>query len=383
MALTQVQQAIELIQRATRILIATRQPTTTDALAAIASVLLYLNKAGKTADAVVPRFDRRSVPAFLRGLDAVRPSVGAIRAFEISLDVNQNPLDQLLYDVKDGQLKITLVPKIGEWSPKDVTFRHGQDRYDLVLALDCPDAHALGDLFLEHADFLYRTTIINIDRDPGNEHWGQLNLVDLTAVSTTEILFALFSAWNRNLIDEDIATALLAGMIAKTQSFRTSNVSPKTLQTASELVAMGARREDIVHGLWRTRTIPTLKLWGRALARLETDRESGLVWAALSRQDFIEAGADEKALDGIVQELVGYAPEAKVIILLHECQDAGRGVVAQLHAIPPFSATELGRIFGAHGSRELVEFSLGPETNLLEATQLVINRLRESLKMLK
>jgi phosphoesterase RecJ-like protein len=379
MALTQVQQAIELIQRAERILVATRQPATTDALAAVASVLLFLNKAGKTADAVVLDFDLQKAPAFLRGLEAVRPAMGAVRAFEVLLDVSQNKLDQLNYDVKDGRLKITLVPQTGEWSPKDVAFRHGQDRYDLVLALDCPDAHALGDLFRDHADFLYRSNIINIDRDPGNEHWGQLNLIDLTAVSTTEILFDLFVSWNRNLIDEDIATALLAGMIAKTQSFRTSNVSPKTLQTASELVAMGARREQVVHGLWRTRTIPTLKLWGRALARLESDRQTGLVWTTLTRQDFVEAGTDEKSLEGIVRELVAYAPESKVIVLFHECQEAHRGVVAQIHTLPPYSASELGRIFGAHGSREQVEFSLGPESNLTDGTKLVTERLREAL----
>lgn len=380
MALTQAQQAIELMQRAERILIASKQPATTDSLAAVASVLLFLNKAGKTADAVVPGFDPSAAPAFLPGLQAIRPQLGAVRAFEISLDVADRPLDQLHYDVADGKLKITVVPQSGEWSPKDVAFRHGSDRYDLVLALDCPDAHALGDLFRDHADFLYRTDVINIDRDPGNEHWGQLNLVDLTAVSSTEILFALLAGWNRHLIDEDIATALLAGMIAKTQSFRTPNVTPKTLQTASDLMAMGARREDIVHGLWRTRTVPALKLWGRALARLETDRVCGLVWTSLSRQDFLEAGTDERALDGIVRELVAYAPETKIVVLFHECQEAGRGVVAQIHALPPHSAVELGRAFGAHGSREFVEFPLGPETKLVDAVSLVIGRLRETLK---
>jgi phosphoesterase RecJ-like protein len=380
MALTQTQQAIELIQRAERILIATRQPATTDALAAVASVLLFLNKAGKIADAVVQDFDPSKTPSFLRGLEAVRPTMGAVRAFEISLDVSQSQLDQLNYDVQDGRLKITLVPQAGEWSPKDVAFRHGQDRYDLVLALDCPDAHALGDIFREHADFLYRANIINIDRDPGNEHWGQLNLVDLTAVSTTEILFNLFTEWNRNLVDENIATSLLAGMIAKTQSFRTSNVSPKTLQTASELVAMGARREEIVHGLWRTRTVPTLKLWGRALSRLETDRTTGLVWTSLTRQDFIEAGTDEKALDGVVRELVAYAPESKIVVLFHECHEVGRGVVVQIHALPPQSASELGRIFGAHGSREQVDFNLGPESNLIDGPKMVIDRLRGALQ---
>lgn len=380
MALTQVQQTTELIQRSKRILIVTRQPETTDALAACVAVSLFLNKLQKTADVVIPGFEAKRAPAFLKS-DTVKPALGAVRAFEISVDVSANPLDQLHYDVKDGRLLIDIVPKSGEWSPKDVTFRHGQDRYDLVIALDCPDVHALGSLFADHADFLYRTPILNIDRDPGNEYWGQINLVDLTAVSTTEILYRLFADWNRNLIDEDIATALLAGMISKTQSFRTSNVTPQTLQTASELVAMGAKREEIVHGLWRTRTVPTLRLWGRALSRLEQDRDSGLVWTSLARQDFLEAGADERALDGIVRELVSYAPDAKVILLAHERADAGKAHIRMtIHAQPPHSAQELGRLFGVSGSRETVEFNLPPETSLFEGTRMVVDRLRQTLK---
>ena len=213
MALSQEQQAIELILRAKRILVVTKQPPTVDALSSVVGVLLFLNKCNKTVDAVVPDFDPAQLPAFLPRAKNMRPALGAIRAFEITLDVSANPLDDLHYDVKDGKLFITVVPKNGEWSPKDVTFRHGEDRYDLVIALDCPDTQALGSLFQEHADFLYRTPVMNIDRDPGNEYWGQINLVDLTAVSSSEILFGLFSRWNRNLVDEDIATALLAGMI--------------------------------------------------------------------------------------------------------------------------------------------------------------------------
>lgn len=383
MALTQVQQATELIQRSKRILIVTRQPETTDALAACVAVSLFLNKQQKAADAVIPDFDAKQAPAFLK-TEGLKTILGAVRSFEISVDVNLNPLDQLHYDVKDGRLLIDIVPKSGEWSPKDVTFRHGQDRYDLVIALDCPDVHALGSLFADHADFLYRTPILNIDRDPGNEYWGQINLVDLTAVSTTEILYRLFAEWNRNLIDEDIATALLAGMISKTQSFRTSNVTPQTLQTASELIAMGARREEIVHGLWRTRTVPTLRLWGRALSRLEQDRESGLVWTSLTRQDFIEAGADERALDGIVRELVSYAPDAKVIVIAHERQQNGRPEVKiTIHVQPPHSAQELGRIFGVSGSRETVEFSLPSPTTLMEGTATVVDRLRQVMRAIK
>lgn len=383
MALSHEQQAVELITRSKRILIATKEHAPIDAQATVAALLAYLKKQGKEADAVLPALDASRVPNFLPQREELKPTIGAMRAFNLSLDVTQTPLSELLYDVKDGKLQITIVPKKGEWSPKDVTFKHGDDRYDLVIVVDCPDLASLGSLFREHADFLYRTPIIAIDRDPGHEHFGQVNLVDLTAVSTTEVLFGIFERWNKNMIDETVATALLAGMIAKTQSFRTSNVTPKTLQTASQLIAMGAKREEIVHGLWRSRTVPMLKLWGRALARLEQDRELGLVWSILARQDFIEAGARDNALDGIVSELVAYSPEAKVIVLFAESENATHGARVSIHAMPPHSAQELGRAFGANGSRDLVEFHLSPGEPLVEGTKKVIDRLRETLKATK
>jgi nanoRNase/pAp phosphatase (c-di-AMP/oligoRNAs hydrolase) len=384
MALSHEQQAIELITRAKRILIATKEHAPVDALSSIVALSAFLKKLNKESDAVAPGFDAAKAPAFLPTAKQVHPVIGAMRAFQLNLDVSTVPLSELMYEVKNGKLEITIVPKTGEWSPKDISFKHGEDRYDLVIALDCPDMAALGPLFREHADFLYRTTIVNIDRDPGNEHWGQVNLVDLTAVSTSEVLFGMFERWNRHLLDEEIATALLAGMIAKTNSFRNENVTPKTLQISSQLISMGAKREDIVHGLWRTRTVPTLKLWGRALSRLEQDREHGLVWTTLARQDFLDAGAVETALDGIVDELVGYAPEAKVVVLVYETEHAAKtGACVSIHVTPPYSAQELGRTFGATGSRDKVEFCLAPGASLVEGVKTVIERLRGTLKATK
>lgn len=381
MALTQEQQAIELVTRAKRILVATKEHAQADSLSAVVALTAFLKKQKKNVDAIVPGYDASTAPTFLPKLEEITPSIGAMRAFLLSLDVRQTPLGELMYDVKDGKLEITVVPKSGEWTPKDVSFKHGEDRYDLVITIDCPDMASMGSVARDHADFLYRTPVVNIDRDPGNEHWGQINLVDLTAVATTEVLFGLFDRWNRHIIDEHIATSLLAGMIAKTQSFRTANVTPKTLQTASQLIAMGARREEIVHGLWRTRTVPTLKIWGRALSRLEQNRDLGLVWTTLSRQDFLDAGAHDNALDGVVDELVAYAPEAKIVVLIYETEHAAKsGACVTIHVAPPHSAQEIGRIFGANGSRARVEFCLTPGQSLVEGTQMVVKRIEETLK---
>jgi len=379
MSLTAEQQALEQITRAKRILVASKENPSLDALAAAAACSLFLKKMGKEHDAVVPGFVRADAPTFLPGLDALSPSVGAMRTARITLDVTRTPLSELMYDVRDGMLEITVAPKKGEWSPKDLSFKNGGDRYDLVIALDCPDMASLGTLMRDHADFLHRTTVINVDRDPGNEMWGQVNLADLNAVATCEVLYGLFKTWNRAHIDGDVATALLAGMIARTKSFRTPNVTPRTLASASELVACGGRREEIVQGLWRTRTVPTLKLWGRALSRLEHDRDRGLVWSVLTRQDFVETGASDASLDGVVDELIAYAPEAKVVALIHEPADAGPAHVS-LHANPPHSAADLGRPFDASGTRERATFRLPAGQTVVEGTKAVVDRLRTSLK---
>jgi phosphoesterase RecJ-like protein len=379
MALTPQQQALEQITRAKRILVVTKEHAPNEASASASACALFLQAMGKQVDTVVPGADRSAVPAFLPNASGLRSSIGAMRAFNIALDVKEVPLGELMYDVKDGVLNITVVPKHGEWTPKHLSFKHGEDRYDLVIALDAPDMQSLGELSRTHADFLYRTTVINIDCDAANEHWGQINIVDLNAVSTTEVLFGLFDTWNRHLVNADIATALLAGMIAKTKSFRTPNVTPKTLTTASQLVAAGARREEIVHGLWRTRTVPILKLWGRALSRLEQDRDRGIVWTSLSRQDFLETGAGSDSLDDVTGELIAYAPDAKVVVFVYETETAD-GVMVSIHATGSFSAAELSRPFGGTGTRERAVFKLQEKVPLLEATKTVIERLRETIK---
>ena len=384
MALSLEQQAIEQIGRADRILIVTKEHAGVDTQASVSALLAYLKKQHKQVDAVIPNIDVKSIPTFLPETKEIKPAVGAMRAFLLSLDVTRTPLSELSYDIKDGKLGITVIPKSGEWSPQDIAFKHGEDRYNLVIAIDCPDMASLGPIFQQHADFLYRTPIITIDRDPANEHWGQINLVDLTAVSSSEVLFGMFERWNRHLIDENIATALLTGMIAKTQSFRTTNVTPKTLQTASQLITMGARREEIVHGLWRTRSVPVLKLWGRALSRLEHTPEIGLVWTVLPRQDFIETGSSDTELDGIITELMSYSPDAKVIAMIHEPNDAHTaGVSVTVHAVAPFSAQELTRSFGSSGTKEKATFRLTPGTQIMDGAKAVIARLTEQLETVK
>jgi len=379
MALTESQQALEQITRASRILIVTREFAPADAVASAIAAGLFLKKMGKTADIAVPGFDERAAPAFLAGMSEIRSALGPLRALEISLDVTKTPIDEFSYDVRDGKLEITVIPKEREWNVNDLAFKHGKDRYDLIVAVDAPDMASIGAPARDHADFFHRTTIVNIDHAATNERWGQVNLIDLNAVSTTEVLHGLLAEWNRALIDEPIATALLAGMIAKTRSFRTANVTPRTLSTSSQLMAMGAKREAIVNGLWRTRTVATLKLWGRALSRLRHEANTGIVWTVLSHKDFIESETGDEALDDIFDELIAYAPEAKIGVLISEDERERDAVNVTISTSAPYSAADIGRPLGASGTRDRAKVTLRNIT-LVDAAKSTVDLLKKTVK---
>lgn len=379
MALTPSQQAQEHISRAKHILVVTRQHPTVDTIAGATALGLFLKASGKNADVVVPNLGPSDIPNFLKGSDILRPSVGAMRTLQISLDVSKTPIDEFLYDVREGKLEISIVPKEHEWDTRDIAFKHGEDRYDLVIALDAPDMKSLGEIAERHRDFLFRTTIINVDADGSNEHWGQINLVNLNAVSLTEVLFEMISEWNPALINEPIATALLAGMIAKTRGFRTTNVTPKTLNDSSRLISMGAKRGEIVNELWRTRSIETLKLWGRALSRLHHESKTGIVWTMLSHKDFLESGAGSENLPDVIDELIATSPEANIIVLLYEDERAHDSVCVTIATKAPIHAGELARELGASGTRDRVTVCLKNIT-LIDAANRVVEILQKALR---
>ncbi len=376
MAYQGYEQASETIKRAKRTLIVVPENPTADMVAAMAGLLAYLKSHGFEVDAYSPNLQIEKLPDYLPVKEMILRELGGMRDFRISLGVDKVPVQEMAYDVKDGKLDIILTPKHGEWNAHDLSFHQGEDRYDLIIALGCADKNILASAFVNHADFVYRTPVINIDHDANNEHWAAINLVDLTAGSITEVLHGWFADWNETKIDEKIATALMAGMIWKTQSFKAASVTPKTLERASKLVSLGADRESVVHQLWRTRNVSTLKLWGRALSRLEQDTGNEMVWTSLSKQDILETGTTEARLDELVQELIAYAPNSKLVAIFVEHDE--QTTRAAIFAEPPHDAKMLGRQLGFDGDKNKASGAIAKP--VVEAKEHAISTLREQLK---
>ena len=347
-----------------------------DAIASALALKMVLEKVGKSVEILSTGF--RAMPhfEFLGANTYIKNGVEALRKFVISIDISKNKVNDFSYNINGEKLDIYLTPKQGTFDDKTLETRHENFKYDAIITLDTPSLGRLGKLYSTSPELFYNIPIINIDHDPSNEFYGQINIVNLSAGSTAEMVSEIIKH-NNIQVDGDLATKLLAGLIAKTKSFRNPNLSPKTLQLASRLVELGARRDEIINNFYRTRSVETLKLWGRALAKLKSSPEHKLVWALLSREDFINSGASTDAeLSDVINELIVYSPQADVITLLYEQSPLNIFVViACMHGR---DTRELGKIFAGEGTREMVKFSL-TSLNLVEAEKEVITKLKQAI----
>lgn len=320
-----------MIEKAKHILVVFPAQKGGDAIGAASAMALLLKQMGKRVDIVSHGFIVPKSFAFLETAQTIRPELGYLKKTILSVDVKQTGIREVSYDVKDDMLRIFLLPKEGQIKKESVVIAESDFSYDCIVTIGAEDLHQLGSVFAHHTDFFYGTPIINLDTSPGNEHFGQINIVDTTASCVSELLTDQILGLGEQYMVKEIATALLAGIIAETRSFKTAQMKPRTLTTASTLIRYGANREDIVERLYRTRTIASLKLWGTALTHLKNDPSIGLVWTTITRDDFVRSHANESDLYDIVEELIGNAPEAKMILLLHE--HPTDGAEAPVHAV--------------------------------------------------
>lgn len=378
MTLSISQQILETIERSKNILLTFRQNWSVDAVASAIALSAVVGRMEKSHTIAAAGFQLPTHLQFLPGIEKVRSSLDSMRKFLIKLALRNTEIEEFTYDIVDGELHIAITPRKGFFAPHDVATASSEWRYDLVIVLDTPDLESLGSFYTEHPEFFYHTPIINIDHTTHNEHFGRINLVDVTTSSTAEVVAELLTTWDPKLMDETVATALLTGITAETESFRLPSVSPKTLSLASQLISLGAKREEIIANLYRTKTIVGLKLWGRALARLKQDNLARMVWSVMPAKDFEKEGGSAVEVIGVVDEMMASIPNTRLALLIIEEKPQGEVIV---HARTTDRHLDLRQLFTAYhpvGDRASVVVAVTGKL-LVAVERELIDEVREKL----
>lgn len=321
MALPEIQQAVSLIHRASRLLLVIPAKPSFDAFSSMAALYLALLgvKDEKSLDAVSPSH----VPVnlqFLPGSSQVvmvpqeQPDVILdIAGPTKTLAIREEPLPGGL------RLHITFPPEVKLTKDQLETLVRALP-YDAAIVLGAADLEELGEIFTQHTDFFYNTPIINIDHRARNEHFGTINLVDITASSVAEATSNLIRTLQKNGLTSDIATCLYAGIVAATDSFQKPSTTPQAFQLAADFMQAGADKEAVIQHIVKTKPLSLLKLLGRTFARLRYEEGGGLYWSLLRPLDFSESGASSDIIPDVMRELTSNIAGFNAAFLLDERQ---------------------------------------------------------------
>jgi len=378
MGLYPKQQALQLIEYSTKILIVGHANPDGDALGSTLALYFVLKKLGKdvTAATIGPIPE---VYKFLPQCNELIQDFGESRDLIITLDCKENKVDKLSYNIKDNKLNIIITPEQGTIDAKNVKFSQGGLAYDLIIILDCSELSQLDYLHRNNKDLFTENPIINIDHHPTNKYFGQVNVVDPEASSTAEILVSIIESLGTNLIDANIATYLLTGIIFDTWSFQNTNTTPKSLTVAAQLCATGARKEEIIRYVLKAKPVSTLKLWGRILANIKEDGKYKLVWSKISFKDLEECGVGEEAqTSALMNQFLGHALGADLVLLLKEKKPKKITGSFRTSKEGVINVAKIAKIFGGGGHPAAAGFLL-ENKSLEEAEAEVISKIKEYL----
>jgi len=242
------QQIVEKIKSNSNILVTVSANPSVDELSAALGLTLMLNKIKKHATAV---FSGAIPPAitFLDPEKTFENTVDSLRDFIIALD--KEKADHLRYKVDGDVVKIFITPYRTTISGDDLDFSQGDYNVELVLALGVKNQDSLDSALAAHGRILHDATVATITVGNSKSELGSIDWREETASSLSEVLVGLSDALKgeKALLDEQIATAFLTGIVAATDRFSNNRTSSRVMTVAAQLMGAGANQQLIASKL--------------------------------------------------------------------------------------------------------------------------------------
>ncbi|MGE3063566.1 MAG: bifunctional oligoribonuclease/PAP phosphatase NrnA [bacterium] len=188
---------------------------------------------------------------------------------------------------------------------------------DLIICLDISNLERTGERIFSFLKDSHSFKL-NIDHHVSNEYFGDMNIVDTNASSTSELVYDLLVNLDVD-ISRDIAEPLLAGIVTDTGSFRFSNVTAKTLRCAAYLLEKKADISRISTEVYMSKPLSKVRLSSKVLERMEIIADKSFSY--LLSDDFKSYNAKMEYTEGLVNEILNIQGINFAVLLTEESKN--------------------------------------------------------------
>jgi phosphoesterase RecJ-like protein len=242
----------------------------------------------------------------------------------------------------------------------------------VVIFLDC------GNLDRMPVDFLHSDQrVINIDHHHDNTRFGSINLVDVDASCTAEIIYDLSALLDVRLTAE-IANALYVGLVTDTGKFMYENTDARSHRMAAGLIEAGVQVNEVYRRLYEHAPIEKLKLLARALEGVTLRDNARLAVTYISTEDYGVTGSSEALTEGIIDHL-RTVDGALVAAVVRDQPDSGRAArkVSMRSTDGQVDVSAIARMHGGGGHRRAAGF--GTDLEYEQVVEFLVGQIESQL----
>ncbi len=237
-------------------------------------------------------------------------------------------------------------PKLFSYLPgfdRIKSVKKADGHYDVCIVFECSGADRMGNII----DFDSQVeTVINIDHHLHNPNFGDINWVEPTTSSTSEMIFKIFERANVPVTKEN-ALCLYTGLVADTGCFKYGNTNVQTHDIGGKLIAAGAPVAQISETMYMGRSWASFQLWSKALANVKFYCDRRVAVQTIPEALYSELGASPEDTEEIVNSGLQLG-SAVVSILLKEKSPE---VKVSLRSKGNWNINEVAQKFGGGGHR--------------------------------
>ena len=232
---------VDKIKASENILIALSKNPNIDEISAALGLAMILDTIHKHVTAIfsgqVP-----NVLQFLKPEETFEKTTNSLQDFIIAL--SKDKVDHISYKIEGDFVKVYVTPYKATIGQADLSMSYGDYNVDLVICFDVISGDEIDPALSEYGRIMHDATAINLTvGTPGR--FAELEWQDSNVSSISEMVVGLADKLGLASFSEQVATALLTGIVASTDHFSNPRTSSNTMSIASKLMSFGANQQLI------------------------------------------------------------------------------------------------------------------------------------------
>jgi phosphoesterase RecJ-like protein len=242
----------------------------------------------------------------------------------------------------------------------------------VIMFLDCGNIDRMPVDWLQENE----NRVLNVDHHHDNTRFGDVNLVDVEASSTAEIVYELAGVLGVSLTPE-IANALYVGLVTDTGKFMYENTDERSHRMAAALVEAGVEVNDVYRRLYEHAPLEKLRLLARALEAIEVHEDGALALTYISAADYEATGGNAALTEGVIDHL-RTLDGTLIVAVVRDQGDGNRAArkVSLRSTDGRVDVSEIARKHGGGGHRRAAGF--GTDLTYAEITEFLRGEVRSA-----